>query len=214
MNVLKRVVITGGTGALGRAIQRRFLAENWDVVSFGSKNPELSNDESMNCFFDRNPCDLLICAAGIVRDQPLARLDEDVWDEVFHLNYTFAKRCSLAAIPAMNQGSQVLFISSYAAIHPAVGQSAYATAKAALIGLTKDLATHYGPNGIRVNAIMPGFMETPMTREVSMKRKQAVRESHVMGQFNTPDIVAEFIHVLHERMPFTSGQLFQLDSRT
>ena len=87
----------------------------------------------------------------------------------------------------------VVFISSYAAEHPTVGQTAYATAKAAILGLTRDLALRHGSNSIRVNAILPGFMETPMTENVSAKRKHEVRESHVLGEFNIPDVVAEFI---------------------
>jgi 3-oxoacyl-[acyl-carrier protein] reductase len=142
-------------------------------------------------------------------------MDELIWDEVIEINDTAAKRCALAAIPMMiqNGGGHVMFVSSYAALHPTIGQVAYATSKAAILGFTKDLALTYGSNKIRVNAILPGFMETPMTENVSEKRKQEVRESHVMGEFNTPDLVAEFMLFLQERMPLTSGQIFQLDSR-
>lgn len=90
---------------------------------------------------------------------------------------------------------------------------AYATAKAALLGLTTALADEHGPSGLRVNAILPGFLETKMTRAVSGKRKSEVLENHALGRFNTPDAVAAFIFHLQEDLPHTSGRIFQLDSR-
>ena len=213
--MLKRVIITGGTGGLGKSITRQFQIAGWEVVALGRNDLDLTDQVAIHAFFSKQPCDLLICAAGIIRDQPLARMDELIWDEVIEINDTAAKRCALAAIPMMiqNGGGHVMFVSSYAALHPTIGQVAYATSKAAILGFTKDLALTYGSNKIRVNAILPGFMETPMTENVSEKRKQEVRESHVMGEFNTPDLVAEFMLFLQERMPLTSGQIFQLDSR-
>ena len=213
--VLKRVIITGGTGGLGRAITKQFASAGWEVFALGRNDLDLSDSSAINSFFSTNNCDLLICAAGMINDQTLAKMDESTWDEVFEIHYTAAKLCALAAIPMMSCSGRghVIFISSYAANHPAIGQAAYATAKAAILGLTKDLALTHGSNNIRVNAILPGFMETSMTEQVSEKRKQVVRELHALGESNTPDMAAEFILFLEQRMPHTSGQVFQLDSR-
>lgn len=213
--VLKRVIITGGTGGLGKAITKQFAGAGWEVVALGRTDLDLSDSAAIDRFFSTNDCNLLICAAGMIKDQTLMTMDEFSWDDVFEIHYTAARNCALAAIPMMVRKGHghVVFISSYAAIHPAVGQAAYATAKAAILGLTKDLALTYGSNQIRVNAILPGFMETPMTEQVSDNRKQLVRELHALGEFNTPDIAAEFILFLEQSMPHTSGQFFQLDSR-
>lgn len=213
--VLKRVIITGGTGGLGKSIAQIFVSARWEVLALGRKDLDLTDESAVSMFFSEHDCDLLICAAGIIRDQPLIKMDEPTWDEVMEINFTAAKNCALAAIPAMMQKGvgHVVFISSYAANHPTVSQAAYATAKSAILGFTKDLARLHGSNRIRVNAILPGFMKTPMTENVSDKRKQEVRESHVLGDFNTPEVTAEFILFLETRMPHTSGQVFQLDSR-
>lgn len=214
--MLKRVIITGGTGGLGKSITEQFKTAGWEVYALSRNDLDLSSESAIHTFFSVHDCNLLICAAGMIRDQPLAKIDESTWDEIIEINFTAAKKCAVAAIPAMiNKGAgHVVFISSYAANHPTIGQAAYATAKAAMLGLTKDLALRHGSNNIRVNAILPGFMETHMTENVSAKRKQEVRELHAMGKFNTPEIVAEFIRFLEERMPHTSGQVFQLDSRS
>lgn len=213
--MLKRVIITGGTGGLGNAISKQFKTAGWDVLPLGRNDLDLMNLLAIDTYFSENHCDLLICAAGIVKDQLLAKMDESTWDEVIDLNYFGAKNCAQVVIPYMIKKGHghIVFISSYAANYPAVGQAAYATAKASLLGMTKDLALRHSSNKIRVNAILPGFMETKMTDNVSDKRKQELREMHEIGEFNTPEIVAEFIQFLEERMPFTSGQIFQLDSR-
>lgn len=215
IRALKRVIITGGTGGLGNSISKQFEIAGWEVLALGRKDLDLRSESAITTFFSTQDCDLLICAAGLIRDQPLAKMDESTWNEIIEINFTAAKKCALAAIQAMMKkgAGHVVFISSYAGLHPTIGQTAYATAKAAIIGLTRDLALRHGSNNIRVNAILPGFMETPMTENVSAKRKQEVCELHTMSEFNTPEIVAEFIHFIEERMPYTSGQMFQLDSR-
>ena len=107
----------------------------------------------------------------------------------------------------------IVFISSFSALHPPAGQAAYAAAKAGLIGLSKSLARELGPAGIRVNAILPGFLDTPMTAGLSAERREQVRRDHALGRFNDPEAVAAFLVHLHNHLPHTSGQVFQLDSR-
>lgn len=213
--VLKRVIITGGTGGLGKSISKQFNAAGWKTLALDRNHLDLKNSLAIESFFSANDCDLLICAAGTIDDQPLAIMNESAWDEIYEINFLAAKKCASAAILTMSKKNKghIIFISSYAAKDPAIGQAAYATAKASILGLTKDLASKYGSNYIRVNAILPGFMETPMTENVSEKRKLEVRQLHAINDFNTPDIVAEFILFLEEHMPYTSGQIFQLDSR-
>lgn len=212
---LKRAIITGGTGGLGSAIAEKFRAGGWEVVCLGREDLDLSNAAAVKSFFAGTACDLLVCAAGIIRDQPVSRMEESEWDDVFQLNFSSAARCAGAVLPGMaGRGcGHVVFISSYAAVHPAVGQAAYATAKAALLGLTKDLAAQYGKNRVRVNALLPGFLETRMTEAVSDKRKEIVKKLHMLGVFNTVAAAADFLWFLQNKMPHTSGQSFSLDSR-
>jgi 3-oxoacyl-[acyl-carrier protein] reductase len=192
---MERVVITGGTGGLGTAIASVLGDHGWATDALGRKDLDMKDPHAIACFFDEKPVDLLICAAGITGDAVLARQNPDTWDEVMDVNFGGAEKCARAAASGMiSRGrGHIIFLSSYSALHPPVGQSAYATSKAALLGLTADLATRYGPSGLRVNAVLPG--------------------GHRLGRFNTPGAVAAFIRFLHEELPHTSGQIFQLDSR-
>lgn len=212
---LKRVVITGGTGGLGKAIALEFSANGWDTVALGRNDLELAHGKSVTRFFENTVCDLLVCCAGMIRDAPLSRMDEERWDDVLAVNYEAAARCAAAAIPGMlTKGrGHVIFVSSYAALHPAIGQAAYAAAKAALHGLARDLAERHGRAGLRFNVILPGFLETTMTEVVSDQRKEAIRGAHCLGRFNTVSVAAGFVRFLEEKLPSTSGQVFSLDSR-
>lgn len=209
------MVITGGTGGLGKAIALEFEGKVWEVVALGRSDLDLGDSNSVTRFFETNPCDLLVCCAGIIRDVPLTRMEEEQWDDVFRVNYKAAAGCAAAAVPGMlaKGRGHVVFVSSYAALHPTVGQAAYATAKAALHGLAREMAERYGRGGLRFNVVLPGFLETPMTESVPAERKEVIRGAHCLDYFNTPEAAAGFIRFLEEEMPFTSGQVFSLDSR-
>ena len=212
---MNHLVITGGAGGLAKAITAAFDDPNWGIAHPDRHTLDVTQRQSVSTFFESRNVDLLICAAGLTHDAPILRMTEDSWDQVMEVNFFGAKTCAEAALPKMMERGEghIIFISSYSALHPPIGQAAYATAKAALLGLTKDLARRHGANRIRVNAILPGFLDTQMTATVSTKRQHEILTDHVLGQFNTPKAVAEFIRYLHERLLYTSGQQFQLDSR-
>ena len=216
MPVVNHLVVTGGSGGLGGAIVEVFAAASWEIAAPAHAVLEVTDSMGVRNYFQSRPVDLLVCAAGFTRDAPLARLDEAAWDEVLAVNYQAAAACAAAVLPGMiaRGCGHIVFISSYSALHPPLGQVPYATAKAALLGLTGSLARQHGRQGIRVNAILPGFLETRMTSSVSRARKIQVFNEHALGRFNTPVTVAKFIRHLHEDLPHTSGQVFQLDSRT
>ena len=210
-----QLVITGGHGGLARAITARFAESGWQVHAPGREELDVTIPEDVESYFSRHQPDLLICNAGVIRDAPIARLGPDDWQHVIDVNFHGARRCAISALAGMQRREfgHIVFISSNSAIHPPVGQTAYAAAKAALLGLTRDLAVEAGAHNVRVNAILPGFLETPMTTGVSETRSEVVRNTHSLGRFNTPDAVAAFISHLQHELPNTSGQVFQLDSR-
>lgn len=208
-------MITGGEGGLGRAFADAFAGAGLPVLAPGRNELDVTDPERVGDFFRSHEPELLVCNAGLVRDAPLARLDEPAWDEVIAVNLRGAARCAAAVSRTMarRRRGHIVFISSYSALHPPAGQAAYAAAKAGVIGLAKSLARELGPAGVRVNTILPGFLETSMTTGLSVERREQVRGDHALGHFNTPEAVAAFLVHLHRHLPHTSGQVFQLDSR-
>jgi 3-oxoacyl-[acyl-carrier protein] reductase len=208
-------VITGGKGGLALAMVHAFASAGHPVLNPGHQALDVTDREAVQDYFQEHSPALLVCNAGIIRDTPLARLGEAAWDDVMSVNLHGAAACAAAASRGMlrARGGHIVFVSSYSALHPPLGQAAYAAAKAGMLGLAKSLARELGPAGIRVNTILPGFLDTPMTAAVSAERREQVRRDHVLGRCNTPETVADFLVHLHERMPHTSGQVFQLDSR-
>jgi len=212
---IQHAVITGGTGSLGTAIAEALQHPGWSIASPGSQQLDMRDSIVIQQYFHERPVDLLVCAAGIIRDAPLARLSEDAWDDTWAINFKGAATCANAVLSSMaaKGAGHIILISSFSALHPPTGQAAYATAKAALLGLVSDLAIRHGSSNIRINAVLPGFLETPMTAAVSDRRRTEIVAAHQLGRLNTCQTTANFIRFLHHEMPHTSGQIFQLDSR-
>lgn len=212
----QRSIISGGQGGLGRALARRLCGDGMDVLAPGRTELDVSRPDSVSHYFAaQGGVDLLVCNAGVTRDGPLRRMPEADWDQVAKVNLRGAFLCAREASKWMvkQRAGHVIFISSYSALHPPVGQANYAAAKAALLGLMRSMAKELGPRNIRVNAVLPGFLETPMTEELPESVKTASLGRHSLGRLNTPEAVAGFISFLHREMPHTSGQEFNLDSR-
>jgi len=209
------IVITGGEGGLARALADEFRRASREVRAPGRAELDVTDPAAVRAYFAPLETELLICAAGATRDAPLARMTEAGWDEVLAVNLHAAARCAHAVLEGMleRQRGHIVFVSSFSALHPPAGQAAYAAAKAGLLGLTRSLARETGAANVRVNAVLPGFLETAMTRGVSPARRDEVRAAHTLGRFNTPSAVARFLRVLHDELSHTSGQVFQLDSR-
>lgn len=212
----RRVLITGGEGGLAMACKDEFSSNGWEVLAPTSSELDVSDRASVDAYFSQcGDIDLLLCAAGTTDDQLLSKLSSESWDKVLDVNINGAFRCARAVSRQMlrRRSGHVIFIGSYSGFHPPVGQASYAAAKAGLTGLTKSLASEWGSRSIRVNLIVPGFLETKMTDAVSDSARESAQKKHVLGAFNTAENVAKFARFLDQQMAFTSGQIFNLDSR-
>jgi 3-oxoacyl-[acyl-carrier protein] reductase len=208
-------VITGGAGGLARAICRVLLDRGWKVHAPPREELDVRVPERIDAWFGAvGVVDLLVNNAGVTRDAPFLRLDEADWDEVIDTNLKGAFWCSRAAALGMieRRSGHIVQIGSFSALRPPAGQAAYASAKAGLIGLTQALAQEWGGGNLRVNCILPGFLETRMTSALSTAVVSATRNAHGLKRFNEPSDVGQFIVELHEQGN-VSGQVFQLDSR-
>ena len=187
-----------------------------DVDAPGKSELDVCDEASVAAYFSGlKNLDLLVCNAGITDDHLLLKMTEQSWDAVMETNLKGAFLCARAAAKIMvkQRCGHIVFISSYSAFHPPMGQVNYAAAKAGLVGLAKSLAQELGSRNIRVNVVVPGFMETKMTRDLSDEVRDATKEKHTLSEFNTVEATGMFLRCLHLEMEHTSGQVFNLDSR-
>lgn len=226
------VFITGASGGLGQALVAEFHHHGWRVAAgyhhqkcFKKSDVTLplpldvTNGEAAARAVNETVrqwgrLDVLVNNAGVTEDSLLAQMAEADWDRVLDVNLKGAFLCSQAAIrPMMKQRSgHIVNLSSFVARVGRAGQANYAAAKAGLIGLTESLAKEVGSRNIRVNAVLPGVLGTPMTAQLTTEQLAALADENALGRINTVEEVARFIVFLAGTQNI-SGQLFQLDSR-
>ncbi len=214
MEAIERALITGGAGELATAIHSELKQLGMEVLAPGRQELDVADENSVAAYASGlEKIDLLICNAGCADDRLLARMPEASWDHVLEVNLTGAARCARQLGKRLKKGGSLIFIGSFSAKRPPIGQVAYAAAKAGLEGLTKSLAQEWGRRDIRVNLVMPGFIETKFTKDVTAERLDQVKHLNHLGRLNKPEDLARFVSFLHGSMPNTSGQEFNLDSR-
>ena len=157
--------------------------------------------------------DVLINNAGITKDGLMIKLKEAEWDEILKVNlkgcFNTIKMFSHGMINS--GGGHIINISSYSGLKGKEGQAAYSASKSALLGLTYTAARELAVYNIRVNALLPGYMETLMGIAAKEAMEKAKKES-VTGRLSNPAEVTEFVSCLI-KMENITGQVFSLDSR-
>ncbi|MCC6671016.1 MAG: SDR family oxidoreductase [Planctomycetes bacterium] len=158
--------------------------------------------------------DLLVHCAGITRDAVLWKMDPREWDQVLRVNLESAFHLLRLVVPAMRRlrrGSVVL-VASINGERGKFGQANYAASKAGLIALAKSAARELGGFGVRVNALAPGWIDTPMTARLPEEvRKVALAES-ALGRLGRPEDVARAILFLcSDLSSHVTGQVLRVD---
>jgi 3-oxoacyl-[acyl-carrier protein] reductase len=207
------ILISGGKGGLARALEKEFTQ---DVVHApGRQEMDVREEKQIEATFARiDRLDVLIANAGLIRDGAATGLSAADFEEAVNVNLRGAFLCARAALKLMvrQRSGHILLIGSRAARHGTRGQSAYAAAKAGLVGMAQSLAQEYGARNVRCNVVLPGFLETRMTAALPPQRRDDVRAEHALGRFNTVENAARAIAFL-ARLDHVSGQVFTLDSR-
>jgi NAD(P)-dependent dehydrogenase (short-subunit alcohol dehydrogenase family) len=179
----KTVVVSGGTSGIGLAIANGFAALDADVVAAGSSQAKIDDLNAgdrtsglrfaqwnvrdaagaKRLFAELGRLDVLVNAAGIAR--PHAEFEDETWDEVIDVNLSSVMRNSMAARPLLaKQGGAIINVASMLSyvVDPAV--PAYGASKTGVLGLTRHLSHALAAEGIRVNAVTPGYHQTDMTK--------------------------------------------------
>ncbi len=233
----KTLLITGGTGCLGQAMVLKALAEGgrvfftWtqarDKAEFleaqGAKGFQLNLadmrkiEEFADLFRTAAPrLDVLIHNAAAVRDKLLRDMEEEDWDEVLTVDLKAPFFLTQKLFPALRsaKSAKIFMLISRAANLGAYGASNYSAAKAALVGLVKSLAQEWGPEGILVNAVNPGFMLSRMTENLAEEYLEKNRNASPLSQYSDPEEVARFmLYLCSDAMTQVTGQVFHFESR-
>ena len=231
----KIAVITGGGRGIGKATAQLFTNEGatvviaeFDEVSGQSTANELgahfiktdiSNEESVNALFNFvsskfGQLDILVNNAGILADSTLKKLDSDSFDAVINVNLRGVYLCGRAAANIMiEQGSGVILnASSVVAHHGNFGQTNYVASKAGVIGITKVWARELGKDGIRVNAVAPGFIQTNMTAGMPEKVVDMMGEKVPLKRWGQPEDVANaYIFLASDEASYITGAVLNVD---
>lgn len=235
----KTVTVTGSTRGIGKAIAEAFAELGANVMLTGTGSGvfkvveelelkglkvagfagDLSIQEMAQGLINKTveafgSLDILINNAGIVRDKPLIRMEEEDWDKVIDTNLKATFLCSKAALKIMmkKRSGRIINMTSVVGLMGNVGQANYAASKAGMIGFTKSIAKEYGSRGITCNAIAPGFIETQMTGTLPDGVKEMYLKSIPLSRYGTPEEVADLaIFLASEKAQYITGQVINID---
>jgi 3-oxoacyl-[acyl-carrier protein] reductase len=235
----KVALITGGANGIGKITAQKFLEEGAKVVisdynaeageatsqeleRYGKVTfvqADVANTDQIKAMVQQTvdqygTIDILVNNAGITIDGLLTKMDEESWEKVISVNLSGVFKCTKEVVTVMlEQGSGVILnASSVVGIHGNIGQTNYAATKAGVIGLTKSWAKEFGPKGIRVNAVAPGFIVTDMTAKVPQKILDLMEAKTPLRKLGRPeDIAAAYLFLASEDASYINGTILSVD---
>lgn len=235
----KTAIITGSGRGIGAAIAKRLAKDGFDIVinelseqageqtaeecrALGVKASVYACDVSNYAQCEEmvkkvkeefGTIDVLVNNAGITRDGLLLRMSEETYDDVIRINQksVFNMTKLVGAVMLRQKGGSIVNLASVAGLYGNPGQMNYSASKGAVISMTKTAAKELGSRGIRVNAVAPGFISTPMTDKLTDEQKNAILAQIAMKRYGTADEVANVVAFLcGEQSSYVTGQIIEI----
>ncbi|NIM05425.1 MAG: 3-oxoacyl-[acyl-carrier-protein] reductase [Armatimonadetes bacterium] len=238
----KTALVTGARRGLGKAIALRLARSGADVVlndiaagqeecegvaeeirALGRKGLVATADvcaaDQINEVMEKivSECgrlDILVNNAGITRDMLLARMTEEQWDSVLNVNLKGTFLCTRAALKTMlkQRSGSIINIASVVGLMGNAGQANYAASKGGVIAFTKAVAKEVASRNIRVNAVAPGFIISPMTDKLSEEARRRLLCLIPLARLGKPEEVAEVVNFLAgDASAYITGQVVNVD---
>ena len=215
-------VVTGGARGIGAEIARRLAGggatvvcadvldtseivdeiNGTDGVAEGREldvtDPSAAADTVSAIHETHGRIDILVNNAGVTRDQLLIRMKPADWDLVLGINLdgVFNVTQPAAKVMMRAKSGRIVNVASVVGLMGNAGQANYAASKAGLIGFTKSLARELGPRNVTVNAVAPGYIQTPMTDKLSDDQREALMKNVAIPRLGTPRDVADAVAFL------------------
>jgi 3-oxoacyl-[acyl-carrier protein] reductase len=192
-----------------QAIGRKAMAIKVDVAN--SRDVEQMVQTVLEHF---GQVDILINNAGITRDKLILRMTEEDWDTVLNINLKGTFNCTKTVVKHMSKqrSGKIVNIASVVGEMGNAGQANYSASKAGVIGFTKTIAREFAQRGVNVNAIAPGYIETPMTEALPEKIKEELRRMIPMERLGRPEDVAEAVlFLVSEASSYITGQVLNVN---
>ncbi|HEU24820.1 MAG: 3-oxoacyl-[acyl-carrier-protein] reductase [Mesoaciditoga sp.] len=233
----KVAIITGAASGIGLETSKLFIKEGSIVAACDYNEEALQKAKSEigdayriykmdvskhdevktivdKIFSDLGRIDILVNNAGITRDNFLVRMPESDFDAVISINLKGIYNVTQAVVTyMMNQRNGVILnASSVVGIYGNIGQTNYAAAKAGLIGMTKTWAKEFARYSIRVNAVAPGFIKTPMTESVPEKVIEQMKTKTPLGKMGEAiDVANAYLFLASDEANYITGQVLGVD---
>ena len=217
---MKRALVTGAGSGIGAAVARRLAADGLDVVRADARDPGEGGvildvrDEAQVAPAMRDLA-VLVNVAGIGSTTTAPDTPLEVWDDVFAVNARGTFLCCKHAIPGMaaRGGGSIVNVASVGALVGLRNRAAYCASKGAVVALTRALAVDHVDEGVRVNAVCPGTVDSPWVRrlvEESGETLETLRARQPMGRLGTTEEIADAVAYLVSA-EFATGTILTID---
>jgi 2-keto-3-deoxy-L-fuconate dehydrogenase len=215
----KRALVTGAGSGIGAAVARLLETEGAEVVAADLTGTDVQldvRDEAQVAEVVRD-IDVLVNVAGIGSTTNAPATTLDVWEDVFAVNARGTFLCCKHAIRSMlaRDGGSIVNVASVAGLVGLRNRAAYCASKGAVVALTRALAVDHVSDGIRVNAVCPGTVDSPWVRRLVSEAGESLDELRArqpLGRLGTPEEIAEAIAYLSsDAAGFVTGTIFVID---